>query len=152
MTLSSAVIAAVTPGEGFGTVVRADRSRELQRLKEDGHGITEAKRNHIIESNLESIRTTQLYRTLLHEIGHWVDWCSSVEAPSSIGNDPNQSFERLDEIYDSKPSVEKEAFAHRYADELRGKLLADKSIPFDRILAAQSLASDGLQLNDFALS
>jgi len=48
-----------------------DGQRELERLKIDGHEIDTTKREHQIRCSLESIRSTQLYRTLPHEIGHY---------------------------------------------------------------------------------
>ncbi|MDJ0797430.1 MAG: hypothetical protein QNJ51_11470 [Calothrix sp. MO_167.B12] len=47
--------------------------KELERLREDGHRTATDKRHYLISSTLDSIRNTQLYRTLHHEIGHYVD-------------------------------------------------------------------------------
>jgi hypothetical protein len=56
---------------------------ELDRLRQDGHNVRETKRNFILEITVESVRSTQLYRTLLHEIGHWVDYLEKVHGPAS---------------------------------------------------------------------
>src|SRR5262249_2359915 len=77
-----------------------DRQIELERLRDDGHKIIATKRKYEISLSLESVRATQLYRTLLHEIGHHVDFFNDCDA------------------FANKPSSEKERFAHRYADEL----------------------------------
>ena len=47
--------------------------------------------------------------------------------------------------------VEKEAFAHRYADTLRKKLLARALIPFARRLDEESLHNDNLRKEDFVI-
>lgn len=78
--------------------------KELERLRTDGHTITETRKYHKILMSLDSIRSTQLYRTLLHEIGHHVDYT----------HDPTG--------FTSRPSAEKEVFAHKYADKLTSVL------------------------------
>lgn len=108
-----------------------DRQSELERLQGDGHSITATKRHHVITLSLDSIRSTQLYRTLLHEIGHNVD------------------YTRNSDEFDRKPSSEKESFAHKYADRLRAELEKRKVIPFERILSARRLEQDKLRLSDF---
>ncbi|KUO72020.1 MAG: hypothetical protein APF81_02695 [Desulfosporosinus sp. BRH_c37] len=101
---------------------------ELERMKQDGHKVTLNKREYIIEISQDSVRATQLYRTLLHEIGHWVQWDTIVLKPSSEGFDRNE----LEENYFRIPSNEKEVFAHRYADIIREKLIENNVIPFGR--------------------
>lgn len=109
-----------------------DRQHELERLKQDGHKVEADKRYHIITPTLEAIRATQLYRTLLHEIGHHID------------------YERTEcEQWDQKTSLEKETFAHQHADKRRRELAEKGVIPFPRILSLGSLRSEGLALEDF---
>ena len=108
-----------------------DRQKELERLQRDGHNITATRRHHRISLSLDSVRSTQLYRTLLHEIGHHVDYT----------NGPGK--------FAKKPSSEKETFAHRYADELRAELEKRRVIPFERMLSAGRLEEDKLRLSDF---
>jgi hypothetical protein len=106
--------------------------KELERLSEDGHQIAVTKRGYEITTTLESARATQLYRTIPHEIGHYVD------------------FSRLSSAaWESKPPVEKEAFAHRYADRVRGQLVKKGIIPFERRLGPESIINQGLSLSDF---
>lgn len=102
---------------------------ELERLVQDGHQVSQDKRKYIIAMTMESVRATQLYRTLLHEIGHWVQWNTLVLKPFKEG----MELEVLEDEYFRIPGSEKEAFAHRYADKLRNKLIEDKIIPFNRI-------------------
>ena len=100
-------------------------SAELARLREDGHSITRRGSRYLIECGLESVRNTQLYRTVLHEIGHWVDYLEKVERPGKSNTE-----------YFNRPSVERERYAHAYADKLGAKLRAAGLIPFDRIVTA----------------
>jgi hypothetical protein len=124
-----------------------DSARELDRLREDGHTIAADKRHHLISSTLDSVRRTQLYRTLPHEIGHYVDYLHSVEDPS---RDNIDQWIRLDEVYRARPSQEKEAFAHRYADEFRHHMTIDARLPFDRIVDERSMKQQGLSPEWFA--
>lgn len=110
-----------------------DAQIEMERLKADGHFIETTKRWYFISANLASVRATQLYRTLLHELGHHVDWTRDSEA------------------FDKKTSKDKEVFAHRYADELREKLTQQDILPFERIFDIESLAADKLNIEDFEI-
>ncbi len=108
-----------------------DSLKELEKLKTDGHQITSAKKYHVISLSLASVRATQLYRTLLHEIGHHVD------------------FSRNAKVFDRKPASEKEVFAHRYAYVLREELTRKGVMPFGRILSQSRINEDGLRMSDF---
>jgi len=110
-----------------------DGQQELERLRGDGHEIVTTRHDHEINVSLESIRATQLYRTLLHEIGHSVD----------KDRDPD-AFHR-------KSSLEKETFAHQYADKLRESLVRFGVIPFARIFDKKTMARDGLSVSDFTV-
>jgi len=96
--------------------------KELSRLEDDGHKVIYGKRHIEIVQNLESIRSTQLFRTLLHEFGHY--------------HDPNSS---------DRSFQEREDYAHRYASDLQKKLKKSGAIPFDRILDKDSINSRGLR-------
>lgn len=121
---------------------------ELERLWQDGHHITTSRRRHIIQSNLEATRATQLYRTLPHEIGHWADYLRCVRRPAAA---KPFSFLTLWDCYHQKPAAERESFAHRYATHVRDKLLAAGVIPFPRKLNPKSLSRDGLRMEDFEI-
>lgn len=158
--------------------LRVDSRQELERLRKDGHVIVEDKRGYSIELKLENVRATQLFRTLLHEIGHYVQYLELVTRPlrhlrSRINSLEQQidwdsdkeeeSFKLWDKLwneesslhdekwhrYDNLPSVEKEQFAHRYAEKLYSKLAELKVIPFPRILDLPSLERDQLRVEDF---
>ena len=108
-----------------------DSQAELERLKTDGHSVETTKRQHLVSSTLESVRATQLYRTLLHELGHHVDRM------------------RNEDVFETKTSKDKEMFAHRYADDLRENLKQKGILPFERIFDFESLEADKLRVVDF---
>lgn len=118
-----------------------DYNLELERLRRDGHKIETDKRRHLIHSTVDSVRNTQLYRTLPHEIGHYVDYLTKVEEPSK---NEQATWTELNEKYHSRPAQEREAFAHRYADQLWKQLSSDGSIPFERILDSRKIKKMGL--------
>jgi hypothetical protein len=121
---------------------------ELERLRQDGHVIRTSRHGYRIEASLDSARAVQLYRTLLHEIGHWVDYLRSVERPAA--GSPGTWF-ALREGYWQRPSAEREAFAHRYAGELRRRLASAGHLPFPRLVAEQGMRRDGLRAEDFLI-
>ena len=121
---------AILPDETikWSTSLDPDDSKEVERLTEDGHQVERSGRKFNITVSTRSARNTQLYRTLLHEVGHWFDWLSKVEEPATKGED----WEMLERSYFSRPKAEREAFAHRYADETRELLTSKGIIPFDK--------------------
>ncbi len=120
-----------------------DDHKELDRLREDGHRIALKKRFYEIERTLESVRSTQLYRTLLHELGHYVDWLIHLLNPVVASSDPDEE-DRITRAFDGKPFQEREAFAHRYADDLKAGLTSKQSVPFERILDYKRMEREGL--------
>lgn len=112
-----------------------DAQAELLRLKADGYEIEEDKRQYKINLNVNHVRNTQLYRTLLHEIGHYYHY---------IITDSN--------IYENLATKEKEAFAHNFADSLRTYLEDTQVIPFDRILKKEFIELSKLDLSDFEIT
>jgi len=96
--------------------LRPDGQRELDRMREDGHSIEDDGRRYRITPSIESVRNTQLMRTLPHEIGHWVDYLQKVERPGRVDLEAWQSLQAR---YFQRPTVEREKFAHRYADDFR---------------------------------
>jgi hypothetical protein len=115
-------------------------AKELERLRDDGHTIIEDRRSYHIQNTPEAVRSTQLYRTVLHEIGHWVDWLERVERPSER---PDSDYSALADAYWSRPTSEREAFAHNYADRLRRHLILEEKIPLpnqDVVATSEPLA------------
>lgn len=87
--------------------------KELDRLKMDGHPVVDNGKEYLISYNAESVRNTQLYRTLPHEVGHYVDYMAGKS-------------------FNNKTETDKEAFAHRYAEEFRLKIF-DKGLIRDTV-------------------
>lgn len=123
----------------------------LERLRSEGHGIITTQREYRVVTTPEAARNTQLYFTLLHEVGHWVHRTTEVEAPAKeeAGTGADHWLERW-ERYFSKPSREREEFADRYADNVSSRLRALGAIPFDRVIDEAQLRRDRLHLEDFA--
>ena len=144
------IIEAVNPTKPlkFGKSLSVDSMAELERLKSDGHKIRPGDRNHTIEPTLETCRATQLYRSLPHELGHWVDFLEKVERPAAALPNFN-TYGELVERFHSRPYREKEQFAHSYAERLAERLLASNAIPFDRQLDREQLLKEHLRLDDF---
>ncbi|MCU7616793.1 hypothetical protein NZ698_06250 [Chryseobacterium sp. PBS4-4] len=95
-----------------------NQQKEFARLKEDGHIFIEDKRKFCSRIKIESSRYTQLYRTLLHEFGHYVHYLEVVER--SGNEDENyEEKERREDYYFKLPKSEKERFANKYADHWR---------------------------------
>ncbi len=111
----------------WGKSISQERSRELERLSADGHDIRKSKRGIEVHVSLNSLRNTVLFRTLLHEIGHHIDYKRCAE---------NE--------WDSLTHSEKEDFAHRYAREKYQTLQAQGLVPFPPKFDIQSLQENGL--------
>jgi hypothetical protein len=109
-----------------------DYVQELERLRQDGHQIAVERRRYVIQTTLAAVRTTQLYRTLPHEVGHYVDRLKHIDEHGDS------------ELFWTKPDKDKEAFAHRYADEFQARERASGRIPFDRMIDESKLISEGV--------
>jgi predicted SprT family Zn-dependent metalloprotease len=127
------ILESVKSGSRFRYSRKADidTQKELERLRNDGFEFIENKRDYEINLELENVRNTQLYRTLLHEIGHYVQYCEDEEK------------------FDQLPTAEKEVFAHNFADNLKLELEQKGLIPFPRQFFEQSFEQNGLDKNDF---
>lgn len=115
---------------GWGKNLGPHEVSELERLISDGHVVEDTGKRLLFRSDKRSIRATQLYRTLLHEIGHWVDWLQKVVQPAT---EAPALYDDLSARYFARPVAEDELFAHRYATASRERLMAAKLIPFDTI-------------------
>lgn len=111
-----------------------ERARELERLRGDGHSVRDTRRGLEIGVTASSMRNTVLYRTLLHELGHHVDYKRSTG-----------------EQWRSKTRTVKEDFAHRYAQELHTQLSHDGHVPFAPIVDEACLLQSGLSRQWFCL-
>ncbi len=105
--------------------LRPDDELELERYHSAGFEIEEHVRGYNIKANSNSIRAKQLYYTIPHEIGHYVDYLESWNK-FDCGDDNDRFWE----LYKAKPKREKEVFANRYADEFRKEMESKKLFPF----------------------
>ncbi|MBP6628492.1 MAG: hypothetical protein KBG28_01010 [Kofleriaceae bacterium] len=134
-----------------GVVLRWPRSmtpadtQEFERLRSDGFAATESRRWIELVGGVDVVRATLLYRTLLHEVGHYVDWCTSVLA--HVGTAEEDERWRA---YDGKPGHDKEAFAHAYATRLAAALRAGGHLPVPRRRDEAGMIADGLDPAWFA--
>ncbi len=119
-----------------------DDQRELRRLADDGHRIVTERRHVAIERTWATCRNTILFRTLLHEIGHHVDYLDRVERPSGEDFD---AWSAMDEAFWARPVDEREAAAHRYATEAAARLRALGAIPFAPRIDPDAMRAEGLE-------
>jgi hypothetical protein len=121
---------------------------EIKKLENEGHDIEFTKRHVIIHCNSAAIRSTQLYRTLFHEIGHYNDYYQQVELPN-LYQDEYESWGRLYDNYFNKPTREREEAAERFAGLVKSQLMEQKIIPFASTSFAGSDISSELNLDWF---
>jgi hypothetical protein len=103
-----------------------DDAMELERLRADGHRIERIDGRYVISMTRESARATQLYRTLLHEIGHWIDVREHSEPQSEHGGGARPLG-----TYFAQTEIERETFAHEYAAAMGARLSRSGVIPFE---------------------
>jgi hypothetical protein len=100
-------------------------SRELERLKMEGHQILVSRRKVEVFSSPAALRSTVLFRTVLHEMGHFVDYRRSGSV-----------------AWGGKTYGQKETFARRFAED-QFRTLADKGcVPFGPIVDDDSFTRD----------
>lgn len=99
----------------FGRRISLADADEMRRLRDDGHRFVADQRGWSISGTAKSIRNTVLYRTVPHEVGHWVDFCHHL---------------KMDADFWSRPPQEREVVAHRYASERMAELRRRGLIPF----------------------
>lgn len=113
----------------WGPLLSLEERLELNRLSADGHRVERVRRGYEIHMTPESLRNTVLYRTLLHEIGHHVDFdLSSAEE------------------WAGKTKKTKEDLAHRFASNGLELLKSQGLAPFAPLLDAAAMSRDGLDV------
>lgn len=122
-----------------------EQQNELKRIIRDGHIILEHKSEYIYQPTISCCRNTQLYRTLLHEIGHYVQYLECTVRKKCSHSDQID----YEELYHKIPKSEKESFAHKYAETKKEELERNGVIPFDRMLDFKTLRIENLDINDF---
>ena len=131
----------------WGKGVGPEDALEVERMTQAASTAERTKRGLQLEFDLEAVRRVQLYQTLPHEIGHWSDMCENVQLPSDqeLGD-----YEELWDAYWQRPHLEREQFAHRFAERVVAPLIASGAVPFERKLDVTTLTSEGLRPEDFA--
>ena len=105
-----------------------DDRAEYERLVADGHVFVETKRHFEAVLVEEALRNTELYRTLLHELGHLAHYQQDVvDGRTALDED----YDVARDLYFARPSAEREVFAHAFADKLSTVLRGNGVIPFD---------------------
>lgn len=104
-----------------------DDKLELDRLRADGHRIEKNARGYQLHRDPIAMRSTALFRTLPHEIGHLVDWKRSELSVPTVSEEETDYLRRQ---FESRPSKQKEFFANRYALELLLRLREAGRAPF----------------------
>lgn len=130
----------------WGTSLSPTDELELGRLVNAADRVERSRRGHDLQFGLEGVRRVQLFHSVPHEIGHWADMYEHVERPAL---DDFEEWQRLWDRYFQRPGMEREEFAHRYAEAAIAELRESNSVPFPRKLDVESLASEGLRLEDF---
>jgi len=129
--------------------LKPEDTKELDRLIGDGHEIVTDKRYHHINCSSVSIRNTQLYRTLLHELGHYIDYRRNIveKDDGDIG-----TWLKLVHRYDQQSSEQKEQFAHQFAEKLMSCLKNTGITPFDVKADVERMQENKLSAEWFAIS
>ena len=133
----------------IGAIIRWDNKlhpydrRELLSLERDGHQIKQVKRGYDIITTPTTVRNTQLFRTLPHEIGHAVDYLkNSLNMSLEASTDIESAYIRS--LYGSKPSLDKKEYAHRYARTFYEKHTSQGLLPFEHLYDENFLSTLGL--------
>ncbi len=115
-----------------------DDIEDLERYRHAGFQIKSHSRGFNISTTPESIRAKQLYYTVPHEIGHYVDYLEFSDK-HDCGDD-----DRFWELYGAKPKHEKEVFANRYADKFRQDMEGKNLFPFSPMNNKEEIRADNL--------
>jgi hypothetical protein len=127
--------------------LRVDGQQELARLTDMADQNRFDGRHHHLTFSLAGIRRVQLYHTLPHEVGHWVDMYKTVELPSL--HEDYAYWEKCWDRYWQRVTEERESYAHRYATEAVQGLRECGQIPFPRQIDLGSLQAENLRPEDF---
>jgi hypothetical protein len=124
--------------------------KELDALAADGHEVVRTRRGYEVVTTPQSVRHTQLFRTLPHEIGHAVDYLENCMIPA-LGADTMAEDEYITHAYEAKPALDKEEYANRYAREFFEKFSSRGLLPFPQIAEPEALTAAGLEPAWFGL-
>lgn len=129
----------------WGRSLRPDDMEELDRHRRTGFRVEVHSRGYRIHTTPATMRASLLYRTLPHEVGHYVDY---MESQRTFGT--GDDWERCWDLYGAKSSRDKEAYAHRYADTFWREQSARQRLPFSPLYDQAAIREDGLEPRWFA--
>lgn len=117
----------------IGSIIRYSKKMsiedrdEFERLKDEGHEFVEDRRYFETRLTEETIRSTLLYRTFLHELGHLRDFYKRVLLEdTALDPDTDVAYD----LYFSRPASEREVFAHQFSELVADYLRSEDIIPF----------------------
>lgn len=116
---------------------------EVECLRSDGHEVSVETRHYNVLSTPQALRTTQLFRTVPHEVGHWIDFQRRVVDISAN----EAELKRNRDLFWSRPMREREEFADRFGREFRAR--NESRLPFPKRLDESSMKRDGLEMSWF---
>ena len=122
----------------WGNSLWPEAKLELRRLEQAGFVIKRHSRGYDFEGNASAIRSRQLYVTVPHKLGHYVDYLECQRA-FEWGDD----WDRFWELYQAKPRREREFRANRYADESWKRGRAESLLPFHSHWDEYTILEDG---------
>jgi len=126
-----------------------DAAEELECIRNDGHEVTQERRAWKVATSPAAVRQTQLFRTLPHEVGHYVQYDREVRQAAQ--GDPDE-LDRLNDLYFTKPTRDKEDFAHRYAREFMERMREAGECPFEPLVDRFHMKQFGMDPAWFGLS
>ena len=124
--------------------------KELKALRADGHRVKSTSTGFDIETSPVSVRNTQLFRTLPHEVGHAIDYLVHSLEPS-VAAKTDAEFDYVAQTYQNKSQLDKEEAANRYAREFFERYHAAGQLPFPRIEKPDELSKRGLNPRWFGI-
>ncbi len=130
----------------FGKSLGPEAQRWFRERRQVATRHETTRRSHRLHFDLEAVRRMQLYHSIPHEYGHWLDAFTTVYRPALV---EDEDFDELWKRYWSRSTEERERFADEVSLGLREELETAGTIPFDRRLDPESLTAEGLQLDDF---
>ncbi|MCB9797214.1 MAG: hypothetical protein H6741_31385 [Alphaproteobacteria bacterium] len=123
-----------------------EQQREVERLRAEAAELIVERRHVALRFDLAAARRVQLYRTLLHELGHWRQFIMEVALPA--GEDWDREHQ-LSQRYWARPTREREDYAHAFAEQWGAWLRERGVLPFPRRLDKAALEQEGLTVSDF---
>jgi hypothetical protein len=124
-----------------------DDVAEHECLVQDGHGFVRVGNRYRAQWNPVATRATQLYRTVPHEVGHWMDY---LTWPQRCPVRQEVSGAKVGDLYFSRPDRERELFAHQYAQRFLEHVVAHRQVPFDPMGDQDELEKEGMSPDWFS--